>query len=313
MKKPLVVLSGATASGKSETAVLLAKRISGEIVSADSMQVYIGMDIGSAKITENEMDGIKHHLLDVLEPSQAFSAAVFKEMALKAMGEIFDRGNIPIITGGTGFYIHALLYDSEFGEISSEINDSDGYESVSRDKLWETLKAVDPISADAIHPNNVKRVKRAIDYYNLTGRPFSEHNKKEREKASPYDFKYFVLYDDRKAMYARIDERVDKMIDAGLVGEVRALYAKGCTPEMVSMQGIGYKELIPYIDGDWTLEQSVDLIKKNTRHYAKRQLTWFRREKDAIWINIKEFEYNKEKIVDHLVEVINNTEATEKA
>ena len=294
-KKPLVIITGPTAVGKSALAVALAKRIGGEVISADSMQVYRGMDIGSAKITPEEMEGVPHHLLDILEPEEAFSAARFKELADQAIREVYGRGNIPIIAGGTGFYIQTVLYDIRFSENETdpayreelEAAAAEGPEGIRR--LYERLREVDPLSAERIHQNNVKRVIRALEFYHLTGQPISSHNDEQAQQASPYHFAYFVLTDDRAAIYDRIDRRVDIMMSAGLEEEVRKLYNRGCTRDMVSMQGLGYKEMLAYLNGECSLAEAVYLIKRDSRHFAKRQLTWFRRERDVQWLDRRAF------------------------
>lgn len=301
----LVILTGPTAVGKTELSIELAKRIGGEIISADSIQVYKGMDIGSAKITKQEMQGIPHYLIDVLEPTEEFNVHVFKTMAEKAMSEIYSKGKIPIIVGGTGFYIQAVLYDVDF----DQTDDSHAYrvelEKIAVEKgnkyLHDMLKEIDPVSAEMIHFNNVKRVIRALEYYHDTGKTISSHNTEQRENISPYNFTYFVLNDKRELLYNRINRRVDMMLEKGLVEEVKGLMARGCNKDMVSMQGIGYKETINHIENHISLSDTAELIKKNTRHFAKRQLTWFRREKDVTMINMDAFDYNQEKILEEML------------
>ena len=308
MNKPLIILTGPTAAGKTDISIKLAKRIGGEIISADSMQVYKRMNIGTAKITPEEMQGVKHHLIDVLEPTEPFNVAVFKELASKAADEIYERGNIPIIVGGTGFYIQALLYDIYFSE-----EESDGYkEELEKEaevygsaKLFEKLRAVDPASCDVIHPNNVKKVIRALEFYHYNGYPISKHNETERAKESVFDSKYYVLTMDRAKLYDRIERRVDIMIDNGLVDEVRSLITEGLDDSYISMQGIGYKEIYEYLKGTSTLDEAVYNIKQNTRHFAKRQMTWFRREKDVIFINKDEYS-NDDEIVDYISKDFND-------
>ncbi|WP_458458833.1 tRNA (adenosine(37)-N6)-dimethylallyltransferase MiaA [Pseudobutyrivibrio sp.] len=287
--KNLVILTGPTAVGKTSLSINLAKAINGEIISADSMQVYKGMDIGTAKVTSDEMDGIKHYLIDVIEPTEDFHVVKFKEMVESAINEIYAKGKIPIICGGTGFYIQAILYDIDFTE--NEI-DKDYRKSLEEyaikygnEALHAKLKEIDPVSAENIPAANVKRVIRAIEYYNQTGEQFSVHNATQKEKNSPYNFAYFVLNDDRNLLYNRIDARVDKMIEDGLVDEVKALVNAGVKKGMTAMDGIGYKELLDYLEGDGTLCDAIELIKKKSRNYAKRQLTWFRREKEVIWLD----------------------------
>ena len=255
MKKPIVVLTGPTAVGKTELSIQLAKAIGGEIISADSMQVYKYMDVGSAKITPEEMDGVRHYLVDELEPFEEFHVVKFQEYAKKYLNEIYAHGKIPIIAGGTGFYIQALLNDIDFTEQESDSAYRKELEALAEEHgnqyLHDRLREVDPESAEAIHPNNRKRVIRALEFYQETGRKISEHNAKEQMRTSPYNFAYFVLNDERSHLYKRIDARVDKMIEDGLEAEVRRLKEMGCTKDMVAMQGIGYKEMLSYLDGGW--------------------------------------------------------------
>lgn len=305
-KKKLIVLTGPTAVGKTALSIQLAKRIGGEIISADSMQVYKYMDIGSAKITKAQMEGVPHHLIDVLLPDEEFHVCRFQEMAKEAAEGIYARGHLPVIVGGTGFYIQALLYDISFGEEEDGSKIREGLEKEAQEKgsvyLHDRLKKVDPDSAQAIHPNNQKRIIRALEFYELHGFPISDHNKKEREKQAAYDFCYFVLNDDRELLYQKIDRRVDEMLENGLVEEVRGLKERGFSKGLVSMQGLGYKEILSYLDGACTLEEAVYLIKRDTRHFAKRQLTWFRRERDVIWIEKKAFAYDDQKILAFMAE-----------
>ena len=292
-KPPLIILTGPTAVGKTALSLRLAKAIGGEILSADSMQVYRHMDIGSAKIRPEEMEGVPHHLIDVLEPSEEFNVVLFQKMAKEAMKGIYGRGNIPIITGGTGFYIQAVLYDIDFTENEENTQYRARLERLAEEKgnayLHTMLQEVDRESASAIHPNNRKRVIRALEFHELTGQKISEHNETEREKEAAYRAAYFVLTDDRNILYQNIDTRVEQMIEAGLVEEVERLRDMGCTRDMVSMQGLGYKEILSYLEGEVSLERAIYLIKRDTRHFAKRQLTWFRREKDVIWVPKNEF------------------------
>lgn len=310
MKKPLIILTGPTAVGKTELSIGLAKAVNGEIISADSIQVYKHMDIGSAKIMPEEMQGIKHYLVDELEPDEEFNIVRFKEMSLKYMEDIYSRGKIPIIVGGTGFYIQGILYDIDFTE-----NDAD---TAYREELRELamvngpefvhnmLRDIDPASAEKIHYNNLKRVIRALEYYKQTGNRISEHNEEQKENVSPYAFKYFVLNDDRDILYTRINKRVDIMIEQGLVNEVANLKNMGYSPELVSMQGIGYKEIYSYLLGEYSLEEAIELIKKDTRHFAKRQLTWFRREKEVTWVDYRDFNNDKNKMLDFMINEFNN-------
>ena len=287
--KNLVILTGPTAVGKTSLSINLAKAINGEIISADSMQIYKGMDIGTAKIMPEEMDGVTHHLIDVIDPTEDFHVVRFKEMVEAAIEEIYAKGKVPVICGGTGFYIQAILYDIDFTENEIDKSYRESLEKYAaefgQEALHDKLKAIDPESAESIPAANVKRVIRAIEYYEQTGEKFSVHNATQKEKNSPYNFAYFVLNDDRQLLYNRIDARVDKMIDEGLVDEVKSLVAKGVKKGMTAMDGIGYKELLDYLDGNGSLEDAVELIKKKSRNYAKRQLTWFRREKEVIWLD----------------------------
>lgn len=308
MKKPIIILTGPTAVGKTKASIGLAKALNGEIISADSMQVYKYMDIGSAKIRPEEMQGVKHYLVDVLDPEDEFHVVRFQQMAKQAMEEIYAKGKIPIVVGGTGFYIQALLYDIDFTESNEDTAYRDELEHLASEKgadyLHEMLREVDPASAETIHANNVKRVIRALEFYKLTGQKISEHNEKERAKESPYDFCYFVLNDDRKLLYDKIDQRIDLMLKEGLLEEVEALRQKGYTKDMVSMQGLGYKEILDYLNGECTLEEAIYILKRDTRHFAKRQLTWFRRERDVIWINKNEYHHDEEKILDVMLSYV---------
>ena len=307
-KKPMIILTGPTAVGKTDLSIQLAKVINGEIISADSMQVYRHMDIGSAKVTPEEMDGVPHHLIDVLEPEEEFNVVVFQKLAKEALTGIYERGHIPIIVGGTGFYIQALLYDIDFTE-----NDGDTAIRRELEKLAQTqgagclhqmLQEIDPESAAAIHQNNVKRVIRAIEFYRQTGKKISLHNEQEREKQSPYQFLYYVLDTDRKTLYERIDRRVDLMMEHGLVDEVKHLADMGCTRDMVSMQGLGYKEILDYLSGEIPLEEAVYILKRDTRHLAKRQITWFKRERDVRWLELEQFQNDRKKVLEHILDEI---------
>jgi len=304
----LVIVSGPTAVGKSKLAIALAKRINGEIISADSMQVYKHMDIGSAKIKEEEKKGITHYLIDVLEPSESFHVVLFKELALSAIKKIYDKNKIPIIVGGTGFYIQALLYDVNFKENNNQEEYEKKYieflQENSKSKLHMLLEKCDPDSAKIIHENNVKRVIRALVYYDIHGECISKHNKQEHEKESVFDSKYFVVTEKRETLYKKINQRVDMMIEEGLVKEVKGLIKMGCKKEWVSMQGLGYKEIFSYIKGEYSLEKAISLIKQGSRHYAKRQLTWFRREKNVIWIEKEKFNQEQETILQYMEQQI---------
>lgn len=306
--EPLIILTGPTAVGKTKLSIELAKAVDGEIVSADSMQVYRRMDIGSAKIRPEEMQGIPHHMIDILEPEEDFNVVIFQQKCKECMRGIYERGRIPILTGGTGFYIQAVLYDIDFTENKEDDSYRKSLEQYASENgpeaLHDLLAQADPAAAEAIHANNIKRTIRALEYHHLTGLPISEHNAKEREKSAAYRSCYFVLNDERERLYERIDERVDEMLSLGLVDEVKALRAGGCRRRQVSMQGLGYKEILDYLDGKCTLEEAVTLIKRNTRHFAKRQLTWFRREKNVIWIDKSAFLYDDKKILAFMLECL---------
>ena len=292
-KKPLIILTGSTAVGKTKLSIELAKAVNGQMISADSMQVYRHMDIGTAKIRPEEMQGIPHYLIDVLDPWESFDVVRFQTMSKEALEKIYTAGAIPIVVGGTGFYIQALLYNIDFDENDSETGYRSELQSFADrhgvEALHDRLRQVDEKSADMIHPNNIKRVIRALEFYHQTGTRISEHNETQRQKESPYRFVYFVLDDERERIYRRIDQRIDQMLDQGLVAEVKQLRDMGCTRDMVSMQGLGYKEILAYLDGECTLEEAVYILKRDTRHFAKRQLTWFRREQDVRWIERQEY------------------------
>lgn len=316
-KKKLIILTGPTAVGKTSLSIGLAKSVGGEIISADSMQVYRHMDIGSAKIKKEEMQKIPHYLVDILSPREEFNVYLFQKLAKDAMERIYTNGHIPILVGGTGFYIQSVLYDIDFTKNDDDTAYREELERLLEEKgaayLHERLMEVDEESAKAIHENNAKRVIRALEYFHLTGTPISEHNRQEREKESPYDFRYFVLNDDRKLLYRRIEQRVDKMIEAGLVEEVKKLKEMGCKKEDVSMQGLGYKEILGYLEGELSFEQAVYLIKRDTRHFAKRQLTWFRRERNVIFVNKPDFGYDEDKILAYMNERIQQENGNDKS
>ena len=312
MKNPLIILTGPTAVGKTALSINLAKAVNGEIISADSMQIYKEMNIGTAKILPEEMQGVPHFLVDELNPDEEFNVTVFQKKAKEAMADIYSRGKIPILVGGTGFYIQSVLYDISF----TESGQTDAYrESLYQlaaengaEYLHARLMQVDSAAAQAIHPNNVKRVIRALEYFHQTGERISEHNEEEAAKTSPYNYIYFVLNNDRAVLYDRIDKRVDAMFDAGLVEEVTALRDKGYSRNLVSMQGIGYKEIYASLDGEYDLDRARYIIKRDTRHFAKRQLTWFRREKDVRWLDLDQYQGNADLI---LADILKDCEQAE--
>ena len=308
MKKPLIVLTGPTAVGKTSLSISLAKAVNGEIISADSMQVYKKMDIGSAKIRPEEMQGVKHYLVDVLDPEEEFHIVKFQQMAKEAMEEIYAKGKIPILVGGTGFYIQAVTRDIDFTEAEQENSYRTELEALAEEKgaeyLHEMLRKVDPASADSIHANNVKRVIRALEFYHQNGTPISAHNEEQKKQVSPYDLAYFVLNAPRDILYERIDKRVDQMMDEGLVKEVEELRNDGCHRGMVSMQGLGYKEILAYLEGEYPLEEAARILKRDTRHFAKRQLTWFRRESDVIWVDKDRFNWDEKEILKYMTDIL---------
>ena len=306
--KDLIVLTGPTAVGKTSLSIALAKEVGGEIISADSMQVYKYMDIGTAKITEEEKCGIPHFLIDEFEPDEEFNVTIFKNKVMNYIKEIRGRGNVPIIAGGTGFYIQAVIYDINFNEYGDDGEVRKKYEKIAetlgKTELHRMLAEVDKEYAYSVSENNVKKVVRDISFFEMTGEKLSEHNKRERERPSPFDFAYFVLTMDRKKLYERIDKRVDLMFDMGLIDEVKSLMAKGYDKTLVSMQGIGYKEVIDYLNGETDLDECIDIIKRDTRHFAKRQLTWFKREKEVNYIDKDEF-ITEEECLKEMLRVCN--------
>ena len=307
-KEPLVILTGPTAVGKTTLSIALAHAIGGAIISADSMQVYRRMDIGSAKVRLEEMEGVPHYLIDVLEPDEEFHVVRFQQLAKEALGKIRANGHIPIVAGGTGFYIQALLYDIDFTEneaqteIRAELEELAAREGGER--LHALLAKADPKAAEEIHAHNVKRVIRALEFYRLTGKRISEHNEEQKAKESPYNFAYFVLNDERGRLYERIDARVDQMMEEGLLQEVERLKEEGLRRGMVSMQGLGYKELLSFLDGECSLDEAVRILKRDTRHFAKRQLTWFRRERDVVWIDKQQHHYDEAAILESMLQVL---------
>lgn len=306
MKKPLIVITGPTASGKTSLAVALAKQIGGEIISGDSMQVYKHMNIGTAKVTEDEKEGVPHYMIDEFEPDQECSVAVFQKKVKGYIDEIYSKGKIPIIVGGTGFYIRAITHDIEFEETDTDTTIRDQLMDEARefgeDYIHEKLRQVDPVSAENIHKNNIQRVVRALEYHMQTGEQISLHNEKEKSRQTPYNLVFFGLNMDRDLLYSRIDQRVDEMIEEGLITEVKGLFDKGYSKNLPSMRGIGYKEFYPYFENEETLETCIVTLKQNTRHYAKRQLTWLRHQAKPIWIEVDQYKFNKDNILKALLE-----------
>ncbi len=307
MRRPLVVLTGPTAVGKTSLSIGLAKALDAEIISADSMQVYKYMDIGSAKIRPWEMQGVPHHLVDVLDPREEFHVVRFQQMAKEAMEQIYSRGKIPLLVGGTGFYIQAVTRDIDFSQEGEDSPFRRELEALAREKgaeyLHSRLAQVDEESARKIHPNNVKRVIRALEFYEENHYPISLHNQQEKEKESPYNLAYFVLNAPRDLLYRRIDQRVDQMVEEGLLDEVRYLKDMGCDRSLVSMQGLGYKEILAYLEQEISFEEAIRILKRDTRHFAKRQITWFKREKDVIWMDKEKYDYDEDRILADMLKI----------
>ncbi len=298
MNKPILyIIAGPTAVGKTDLSIKLAKTLNAEIISADSIQVYRQMDIGSAKIRPEEMQGVKHHLIDILDPTEPFDVALFQKLSKEAISDIRDRGNIPLVVGGTGFYLHALIYDNDFSDGAADPLYRAELEKEAEDPendLYERLGIIDPAAKEAIPKGNMKRVIRALEFYHVTGKRISDHNREEREKESPYDLRFFVLTLPRDILYDRINKRVDIMVKEGLFEETEKLISLGIKPDMTSMQGLGYKQAYKYLTGVYSRDEAIDTIKKETRHFAKRQLTWFRKEKDVVFVDKTEFSSDDE-------------------
>ncbi len=315
MKKPLIILTGPTAVGKTSLSIKLAKAVNAEIISADSMQVYKYMDIGTAKIKEDEKQGVPHYMIDEIEPDEEFNVFIFKQKVEKYIDEIYKRGHIPMIVGGTGFYIQSIYKDIDFTETQTDHSYREHLLQLANEKgneyVHNMLKEIDPVSANNIHMNNVKRVIRALEYYEQTHELMSAHNEEQTKKESPYNYVYFVLNDDREVLYDRINKRIDIMLEDGLICEVESLLKKGYNEDLVSMQGLGYKEFVPYIKGECTLEEATYILKRDTRHFAKRQLTWFRRESDVTMLNINEYNGDRELVFDKMLEILKEREIIE--
>lgn len=308
MKKPLIILAGPTAVGKTHLSISLAKAVNGEIISADSMQVYKTMSIGTAKIRPEETEGIPHHLIDILDPEEDFNVVLFAKYAKQACEDCYANGKIPILVGGTGFYIQALLYDIDFTENDEDKSYRIYLESLAEEKgneyLHHMLAEVDKKAAESIHYNNRKRVIRALEFYEKSGQKISEHNEEQQKKSSPYQYVYFVLNDERSRLYERIDARVEQMLADGLTEEVKGLLDRGISRSCVSMQGLGYKEIAAYLQGELSYEEAVYILKRDTRHFAKRQLTWFKREKDSIFLDRQQFQQQEDKILNEMLNII---------
>ncbi|KOA20902.1 tRNA dimethylallyltransferase [Clostridium homopropionicum DSM 5847] len=303
MKKDLFILAGPTAIGKTETSIELAKRLNGEIISADSMQIYKNMDIGSAKIKPEEMQNVKHYLLDFLDPRLEFSVAEFKEKAIEAINEIYSKGKLPLVVGGTGFYIDSLVFNYDFASVEKDESYRESLKELAVEKgneyVHNLLKEVDEESYKRLFSNDLKRIIRALEVYKLTGKTLSQFNAEQNIHDIPYNVYYFVLNMNRDRLYERINLRVDIMMEQGLVDEVCKLKEMGCTADMQSMKGIGYKEILSYLDGNISLSEAIEMIKKGSRNYAKRQLTWFRKDKRVIWVDKDKFK-DSDEIVEYI-------------
>ena len=319
-KKPLIIIAGPTAVGKTAASVSLARTLGGEVVSADSVQVYRGLDIGSAKVTKEEMGGVPHHLIDIIDVDTDYDVSMFQSMAKEAIEGIYKRGHVPILAGGTGFYIQGLLYGIDFTEEDETLHGDirerlmkEAAEEGGAEALYQRLTLVDPKSTEKIHAHNIRRVIRALEFYEIHGYPISQHNAEEREKKAVYTPAFFVLNDEREALYERINKRVDQMVDSGLIEEARWLYQLKLPKDRTSLKGIGYRELLEAFDlmdgrnlaaseNRAIIERAVEKIKQDSRNYAKRQITWFRRERDVNWVNVQEFDYKKDRITEWITE-----------
>ena len=305
--KPLLILAGPTAVGKTGTSIALAKALDGECISADSVQVYKGLDIGSGKVKEEEKEGVPHHLLDILNPSENYDASLFQKMAREKIAELYSREKLPILVGGTGFYIQAMLYDIDFQEENQEEKDrirrelTERLEKEGTIPLHQELSQVDPEAAEAIHENNKQRIIRALEYYYLHKCPISRHNQEEQKKDSLYDALFIVLCREREKLYQGIHDRVLQMKEEGLFQEVKVLYEQGYRENMPGCNAIGYKEVFAYLEGRYTEEECIEKIQQHSRNYAKRQMTWFRREKNTIFLSEEDFAGGKEERIEWII------------
>jgi tRNA dimethylallyltransferase len=303
--KDLFILAGPTAVGKTDISIKLAKRLNGEIISADSMQIYKYMDIGSAKVTEEEMQGVPHHLIDIVEPQENFNVSQYKKMAQQSITTICEKQKLAMLVGGTGLYINSLIYNYDFTEASVDEEYREYLQKLAqtngKEYVHNLLKDVDLDSYNRLFPNDLKRVIRALEVFRLTGKSISQFNAENDIYDIPYNVYYFVLTMNRETLYDRINRRVDIMIENGLIDEVKKLKSMGYTADMQSMKGIGYKEILYYLDEKISLDEAIYLIKKGSRNYAKRQLTWFRKDSRVIWVNKDEFN-NEDNIIEHIVQ-----------
>lgn len=300
MKEKLFILTGPTGIGKTGLSIQLARHLNGEIISADSMQIYKYMDIGTAKISISEMEGIKHHLIDFIYPDEGFTVSDYKNYATRIISKINEREKLPILVGGTGLYINSLIYDLKFAQVPPNEELRKQYEDLANkhgnEYIHTKLSKIDKVTSDRISPADRKRIIRALEIYHTTGKTATDYGKNFRKETSKYQLAMICLNMKRSSLYERINKRVDIMVEKGLVREVKCILDKGYDKNLVSMQGIGYKEIIMYLDGIITLEKAIEMIKKGSRNYAKRQLTWFRRDKRTKWVNIDGFNDSKELI-----------------
>ncbi|MGI6142942.1 MAG: tRNA (adenosine(37)-N6)-dimethylallyltransferase MiaA [bacterium] len=289
MKIPLLVIVGPTAVGKTKTAIQVAHRLQGEVVSADSRQVYRYMNIGTAKPDWNEREGVPHHLIDIVDPDEEFSVADYQRLAQGVIKEIWKRNKLPILAGGTGFYINAVIDNYNFSSTAVNWEFRQRMQQLGEKYgggyLLEKLRLADPVTAERLHPHDLRRIIRALEVYEFTGCPLSQWER-EQDQDSPYLLHMVGLTMERASLYAVINERVEEMIARGLIDEVRVLLARGYSPDLNSMQGLGYKEIIPYLEGKVRLEEALEILQRNTRRFAKRQLTWFRRDRRINWYAI---------------------------
>lgn len=309
MKKDLILIVGPTAAGKTSISIEVAKRINGEIISADSMQIYKYMNIGTAKVTEEEMDGVNHYMIDKVYPDEEYSVSDFKKDAYKYIDHIYNNNKIPIVVGGTGLYINSLVYDLDFTNAVSNPDLREKYYNLAEEKgnryIHELLKEIDEKSYKRIHENDTKRIVRALEIYYETGKPMSESYNSFREPNPDFNLVIFGIDMNRRKLYERINYRVDLMIKDGLIDEVKKLLDMGYDKNLVSMQGLGYKEIVKYINGEMSLEDSIELLKRDTRRFAKRQLTWFRRDDRIKWIDLDNYE-DKNEAVNRMISIIND-------
>ena len=305
--KDLLIIAGPTAIGKTAISISLAKNLQGEIISADSMQIYKHMDIGSAKISTDDMQQIPHHLIDIIEPSEKFSVSDFKNLAENYISEITSRKKLPILAGGTGLYINSLIYNYDFTDAAKDESYRDELQNLAetngKEYVHSLLKNIDALSYNRLYPNDLKRVIRALEVYKITGAPISFYNNRSSIYDIPYNINYFVLTMDRSKLYEKINSRIDLMLEEGLVNEIIALKNMGYTSDMQAMKGIGYKEILYYLQGEITYDNAVNMIKQGTRNYAKRQLTWFRKDDRVTWIDKDTFKSDVE-IVEYITHII---------